>query len=290
MRPTVAIVFLAAASAWAGGQPLTWEPARIVRVEEAVASGVLAPTDPHPAFFDFFSDAIPESDGSVVFIANRAEQGVSVLGREGVYAIDRDGRPSVLIQRGDKIGDSSAAAVIALEMQDGVPAVRCMLEDGTKETLKLEINRTEPGSPTGHNAVGRKSELVGDERSIRWISPDGIEQIVADLTTRIPDLFDGTFTRFEERAVTFDSWVIFSGSSRSYEGLFAMNMATSRLYLLLDNRASLGARRIEDFQISMSPRAGEEVAVTVAFADGGSGIYLFRFSDTEGKSLFGNRD
>jgi hypothetical protein len=65
-------------------------------------------------------------------------------------------------------------------------------------------------------------------------------------------------------------------------------METSRLFLLLDNRASLGKRQVEDFQISKSPRAGEDLAVTVTFTDGGSGIYLFRFSDSAGNMLFGS--
>lgn len=292
MRSTAAILFLVAASAWADEQPLTWEPARIVRVEEAVASGVLAPTDPHPAFFDFFSDAIPESDGSVIFIANGAGQGVSVLGREGVYAIDRDGRPSVLIQKGDRMDDETApvASITALETRAGLPVALCRLEDGSKKTFVIESRHANRDSAMGPGLRGDFGNIEKYEDEIRWLDPEGGAHTVADMTTRIPDLFDGSFNGFKEPVVAFGSWVIFGGSAKDYEGLFAMNMETSRLYLLLDNRTLLGGRRIDDFQISISPRAGEEMAVTVTFAEGGSGIYLFLFGDNEGKPLFGSRD
>lgn len=290
MRPTAAILLFAAASAWADEQPLTWEPARIVRAEEVVASGVLAPTDPHPAFFDFFSDAVPESDGSVIFIANGAGRGVPKLGREGVYAIDREGRPSVLVQRGDKVGKQSAAvaSIAALETRAGVPVARCLLDDGSEEIFALESNQADRVKATGRGAQRISAAFLEKSRTIRWRGSDGTEKIVADLTTRIPELFDGTFTSFGDRIVTFDSWVVFGGSAKHYEGLFAMNMETSRLFLLLDNRTSLGAQKIEDFQISQAPRAGEDMAVTVSFTDGGSGIYLFRFGDSAGNLLFGS--
>ena len=293
MRSTAAILFLTAASALGDDKPLTWEPARIIRVEEAVASGVLAPTDPHPAFFDFFSDAVPESDGSVIFIANGAGRGVPKLGREGVYAIDRSGRPSVLIQRGDKIGDQTGtvASIAALEMSNGVPVARCILEDGSEEVFALETNQANQAdriNATGSAARRDSDAILEDSRAIRWKNSRGDEQIVADLSTRIPELFDGPFTSFGDCVVAFDSWAVFTGSAKDYEGLFAMNMETSRLFILLDNRASLGGRRVEDFQISKSPRAGEDLAVTVTFADGGSGIYIFRFSDSAGNPLFGS--
>lgn len=290
MRPTAAILLFAAASAWAYEQPLTWEPARIVRAEEVVASGVLAPTDPHPAFFDFFSDAVPESDGSVIFIANGAGRGVPKLGREGVYAIDREGRPSVLVQRGDKIGDQTAtvASIAALETRDGVPVARCLLDDGSEEIFALETNQAERINAAAPAARQESAAILEGSRTIRWKDFRGSEQIVADLTTRIPELFDGTFTGFDDCVVAFGSWVVFTGSAKGYKGLFAMDVTTSRLFLLIDNRASLGNRKVEDFQISASPRAGEDTAVTVTFAGGGSGIYLFRFGDVAGHPLFGS--
>lgn len=290
MRSTAAIWFFVAGSVWADDKPLTWEPARIARVEEVAASGVLAPTDPHPAFFDFFSDAVPESDGSVIFIANGAGRGVPKLGREGVYAIDRNGRPSVLIQRGDKIGDETAAvaSIAALEMSDGIPVARCLLEDGSEEVFALETNQPDRINATSSGARRESAAILEDSRTIRWKNLPGSEHIVADMTTRIPELFDGAFTSFGDCVVAFGPWVIFSGLAKDYEGLFAMNMETSRLFLLLDNRTSLGGRRVEDFHVSKSPRAGEDLAVTVTFADGGSGIYIFRFSDSAGNPLFGS--
>lgn len=288
MRSVAAIFFLAAASAWANERPLTWEPARVVHLEEVVASGVLAPTDPHPVFFDFFSAAILESNGSVVFIANGSGQGVSMLGREGVYSIDRDGSPATLVQRGDSFGDgqTAVAAIAALEVRDGVPVARLTFEDGKEETVVLEINEDTRDNPT----VPRRTapRIRKDDRSIYRSGRDGTAQIVADMATRIPELFEGSFTGFGNQTAAFGPWVIFSGSAKTYEGLFAMNMETSRLYLLLDNLAVLGDRRVEDFQISESPRSGADLAVTVSFAGGGSGIYIFRFGDGEGNLLFGS--
>ena len=282
MRSTAAILFLAAASVWADDKPLTWEPARIVRVEEAVASGVLAPTDPHPTFFECLSDAIPDEDGSVVFIANGGDGGSAKLGREGVYAVDRYGRGFVLIQKGDVFGDedASVASITALDMRDGVPVVRCLLEDGSRRTFALESIRPQK--------AGKSAVVIKYRQTIYWSAPGGGKRIAADPTTRIPDLFEGAFTAFGDRIVAFGPWVVFSGSAKDFEGLFAMNMETGRLFLLIDNRSVLGDRKVEAFQMSKSPRSGEDLAVTVTFADGRSGIYLFRFGDSAGNLLFGS--
>lgn len=290
MRYTSVILSLFAVSAWADEAPLTWEPARLLRVEEAVSSGVLAPTDPHPAFFDFFSDAILESDGSIVFIANGAGRGVSMLGREGVYSIDRDGRASTFIQRGDSLGDSQStvSAITALAMREGAPVARCVLQDGNKELVTLGNVSADRGD-SADDAPSGNGQVHNDGRTIYRIGRDGAEELVVDLSTRVPGLFEGAFTGFDERAVDFGPWVVFSGSAGTYEGLFAMNMETNRLYVLLDNRALVGGRRVEDFQISASPRSGADFAVTVSFADGGSGIYIFRFADSEGNLLFGGQ-
>jgi len=290
MRYPTAILLLAATSVWADGRPLTWELSRAVRVEEAVSSGVLAPTDPHPAFFDFFSDAILESDGSVVFVANGANLGASKLGREGVYGVDREGRPSIFVQKGDTVGDgrSAVTAITSLEMRDGVPMAQCLLEDGSKKEVALGnvSSDRESQTPAARNRAG---DLTNDGRAIYRVGRDGNDELVADLSTRISGLFEGPFTGFGEDAVDFGPWVIFSGSAKTYEGLFAMNMETNRLYVLLDNRTLVGNRRVEDFQISESPRSGADLAATVSFTDGGSGIYIFRFGDREGNLLFGPR-
>lgn len=290
MRQITAIALIAATSAWADDRPLTWEPARIVRLEEAVASGVLAPTDPHPAFFDFFSDAILESDGSVVFIANGVSRGVSVLGREGVYAIDRDGRPSILVQRGDisENGRTAVESIAALEMHDGTPVARCNLQDGSTEIVALAVDAATKTNWANFSAKGSAGITKEDSRAIYLSDGDNSPKVVVDTATKIPELFGGTFTSFGNRAIASGAWLFFSGSAESYKGLFAMNMQTNRLYLLLDNAASLGDRRIEDFQIGASPRSGSDLAVTVTFADGGSGIYIFRFADSEGNLLFGS--
>jgi hypothetical protein len=291
MRYPFAILLITAISAWADGRPLTWEPAHIVRVEEAVSSGVLAPTDPHPSFFDFFSDAILESDGSVVFVANRANEGVSMLGREGVYGIDRDGRPSAFVQKGDTLGEgqSRVTAIKALEMRDGVPVAQCLLEDGSEEAIVLG-NVVANQESLAESAQSRAGDVSNDGLSINRVGSGGTEQLVADLSTRIPELFEGTFTGFGSRTVGFGPWVIFSGSAKTYEGLFAMNTETDKLYLLLDNLTVLGNRRVENFQIGEFPRSGADLAATVTFTDGGSGIYIFRFSDEEGNLLFGGQN
>ena len=290
MRYPTAILLLAATSVWADGRPLTWELSRAVRVEEAVSSGVLAPTDPHPAFFDFFSDAILESDGSVVFVANGANLGVSKLGREGVYGVDRKGQPSIFVQKGDTLGNgrSAVTAITSLEMRDGVPVAQCLLEDGSRKEVALGnvSSDREIQTPAARNRAG---DLTNDSRAIYRVGRDGNDELVADLSTRISGLFEGPFTGFGEDAVDFGPWVIFSGSAKTYEGLFAMNMETNRLYVLLDNRTLVGNRRVEDFQISESPRSGADLAATVSFTDGGSGIYIFRFGDREGNLLFGPR-
>jgi hypothetical protein len=291
MRYRLAILFVAASSVWADEHPLTWERASIVQIEEVVASGCLAPTDPHPTLFEFFSDAILESDGSVIFVANSANRGKSVLGREGVYGIDRAGRPSTFVERGEVVGkdERTVAAVRALEMRDGVPVAQCLFEDNKVEEVVLggvssdrEISATSPRSSVFGVRTG--------SRSVYRVGDDGTRLLVADHNTQIYDLFEGSFTGFDERVVSFGPWVVFSGYAKTYKGLFAMNLETNRLYVLLDSRASVGDRRVADFQISESPRSDADFAVTVSFRDGVSGIYIFRFGDQKGSPLFGGRN
>lgn len=288
MRYPAAIIVLTAATVWADERPFTWEPARTVRVEEAVSSGVLAPADPHPVFFDFFSDAILENDGSVVFVANSANQGISKIGREGVYVIDREGRPSAFVQKGDALdkSQSAVAAITALEMRSGAPVARCVLENGSEEEIVLG-NVASDRQIFATSTQYRARHVTNGGRSIHRTGRNGAQQLVVDLSTRIAGLFAGAFTNFDERVVEFGSWVVFSGSAGAYEGLFAMNMETNRLYVLLDNRSLVGDRHVEDFRISESPRSGADIAVTVSFTAGTSGIYIFRFADSEGKLLFG---
>ncbi len=291
MRYPTAILLLAATSVWADERPLTWEPSRAVLVEEVVSSRILAPTHPHPVFFDFLSDAILESDGSVVFVANGAKQGVSKLGREGVYGIDREGRVSAFVQKGDTLreGQKAVTAITALEMRDGAPVARCLLEDGSEEEVVL--GNVSPDRETQTRAAqARAGDLTNDGRAIYRVGRDGSRELVADLSTRVHGLFEGPFTGFDRGAVEFDEWIIFSGSAGSYQALFAMDMEANRLCVLLDNRTVLGNSLVEDFQISESPRFGEDLAVTVSFAGGRSGIYVFRFGDNEGNLLFGGRN
>lgn len=154
-----------------------------------------------------------------------------------------------------------------------------------------------PGGPPGatfselQNAIPRDGTVVvpswtREHSGVYFIGHDGKPQLVADTNTRIPELFEGTFTRFDKWAANCAPWVIFIAEANSYRGLFAMHMERNELFLLLDNRTELGGKTVRDVELSSQPKLGEKMVMAIEFADGNSGIYLLKFGDGWGKAIF----
>lgn len=162
----------------------------------------------------------------------------------------------------------------------------------------VDTTTTLPGALGGatfaelQNAIPRDSTVVvpswSEEHSgIYFVGRDGKPLLVADTATRIPDLFDGPFTGFNKWAANCAPWVIFRGyASGGYEGLFAMHMERNELFLLLDTNSDLGGKKVSGFEISASPKLGEDIVLATSFADGTSGIYELKFGDGWGRSVF----
>ena len=126
------------------------------------------------------------------------------------------------------------------------------------------------------------------ERSgIYFVGRDGKPLLVADTATRIPDLFDGPFTGFNKWAANCAPWVIFRGyADRGYEGLFAMHMERSELFLLIDTNTELGGKKVSGFELSCAPKLGEDVVFAIDFTSGKSGLYQLKFGDGWGQAVF----
>jgi hypothetical protein len=125
-----------------------------------------------------------------------------------------------------------------------------------------------------------------DHSGLYYVGRDGKPRLVADTNTRIPDLFDGTFTRFDKWAANCAPWVLFIAEAGSYRGLFAMHMDRNELFLLLDNRTELGGKMVSDVELSSSPKLGESIVMAIEFVDQSSGVYLLKFGDGWGKGIF----
>ena len=154
-----------------------------------------------------------------------------------------------------------------------------------------------PGGPPGatfaelRNAIPRDGTVLvpsstRDHSGLYYVGRDGKPRLVADTSTRIPDLFDGTFTGFDKWAANCAPWVLFIAEAGSYRGLFAMHMERNELFLLLDNRTELGGKMVSDVELSSSPKLGERIVMAIEFADESSGVYLLKFGDGWGKGIF----
>jgi hypothetical protein len=154
-----------------------------------------------------------------------------------------------------------------------------------------------PGGPPGatfaelQNAIPRDGTVLvpswrRDHSGFYYIGRDGEPRLVADTNTRIPELFDGNFTRFDKWAANCAPWVIFIAEAGSYRGLFAMHMERNELFLLLDNRTVLGGKTVGDVELSSRPKLGDNMVMAIEFTDGSSGVYLLKFGDGWGKGIF----
>jgi hypothetical protein len=154
-----------------------------------------------------------------------------------------------------------------------------------------------PGGPPGatfaelQNAIPRDGTVLvpswtREHSGFYYVGRDGQRRLVADTKTRIPELFDGTFTGFDKWAANCAPWVIFIGNAGSYRGLFAMHMERNELFLLLDNRTELGGKVVRDVELSSRPKLGDNMVMSMEFTDGSSGVYLLKFGDGWGKGIF----
>lgn len=155
-----------------------------------------------------------------------------------------------------------------------------------------------PGAPVGEtfaelqNAIPRDGTVVvpswsREHSGIYYIGRDGRPLLVADTATRIPDLFEGSFTGFNKWAANCSPWVVFRGSAaQGFQGLFSMHMERNELFLLLDTQSQFDGKQISDFEFGCNPKLGENLVVAIEFQDGSSGIYLLKFGDGLGKAVF----
>ena len=174
---------------------------------------------------------------------------------------------------------------------------RLDLHGGGEAEKILDTRDPLPGGPPGakfadlQNAIPHDGTVVvpswtRDRRGLYFAGRDGRPQLVADTNTRIPELFEGTFTGFDKWAANCAPWVIFIADAGSYRGLFAMHMERNELFLLLDNRTELGGKTVRDVEMSSRPKLGDNMVMAIDFTDGSSGVYLLKFGDGWGKGVF----
>ena len=162
----------------------------------------------------------------------------------------------------------------------------------------VDTTKTLPGVPDGatfaelRNAIPRDGTVLipswsQEHSGLNFVGQDGKPLLVADTATRIPDLFEGPFTGFNKWAANCAPWVIFRGyASDGYEGLFAMHMERNELFLLIDTNSDLGGKKVAGFELSCSPKLGEDLVLAIQFTEGTSGVYLLKFGDGWGRAVF----
>ena len=225
--------------------------------------------------------AIPEIDGKVF----------------GSFGFQQEAEDGVSVFRGFAVGARELLQLTGGSEQalGGVFRQNIRGEGGAEKVL--DTLAPLPGGPPGatfaelQNAIPRDGTVVvpswtRDHSGLYYIGRDGNPRLVADTNTRIPDLFEGAFTRFSKWAANCAPWVVFIAEAGSFRGLFAMHMERNELFLLLDNRTELGGRMVNDFELSSQPKLGEDFVLAIKFADESSGIYLLKFGDGWGKAIF----
>ena len=225
--------------------------------------------------------AIPESDGKVF----------------GSFGFQQEAEDGVSVFRGFAVGARELLQLTGGSEQalGGVFRQNIRGERGPEKVL--DTLAPLPGGPPGatfaelQNAIPRDGTVVvpswtRDHSGLYYVGRDGNPRLVADTSTRIPDLFEGAFTGFSKWAANCAPWVVFIAEAGSFRGLFAMHMERNELFLLLDNRTELGGRMVNDFELSSQPKLGEDFVLAIQFADESSGIYLLKFGDGWGKAIF----
>lgn len=116
-----------------------------------------------------------------------------------------------------------------------------------------------------------------DRQGIYLAAPDGKIGLIADTNTAIPDLFEGTFTRFNKWVSNCDPWIVFVGEADKYLGLFVLNRESQVLYLLADSRVNFDGKTITGAEVSNCAKIGDRVALMLEFDNGTSGVYIATF-------------
>ncbi|MBE2180119.1 MAG: hypothetical protein IAE97_06575 [Chthoniobacterales bacterium] len=260
----------------------------------------------------------PDISGDlVVFVAK------DVSGEQKLYGVDlssRDRQPHVLVATGEPIPgmeDLVFREFAYQQMADGgsavfrgfagvrsrvrgIPFGGVYRKDATSDTKAVRILDTTTPIPGGRpgetfselqNALPCNGTVVvpnhGPQRSgIYYAGAGGAVSVVADTATQIPDLFEGSFTHFNKWVGNCAPWILFRGYARNYAGVFALNVDTKALHLLIDSRLELDGKEIRDFEIAVTPKVDDQVVVMVEFVDNSSAVYVLHFGDGRGQGIF----
>lgn len=272
----------------------------------------------------FHEIGYPDISGdNVVFVARDASQNQNLY---AVDLASPGRRPRIVVAQGAPMPDAADKTFLSFgfqQMADGadsvfrgfsVPDRSVIWREGPlsgavggvyrKNTLGDEppvrlIDTTTPlpGGLPGEtftelqNALPREGTVVVPNWSSRrsgiyLLRPDAAPSVLADTATQIPELFSGPFTGFHKWVANCPPWVLFRGYAEGFAGLFAFHTGRNELSLLLDNKLPLDGKEIRDFEIGSTPKVDDEVVVMVEFTDGSSGVYLLKFGDGRGQSIF----
>ena len=107
---------------------------------------------------------------------------------------------------------------------------------------------------------------------------DDFHSVVVDTQTRIPDLFEGTFSGFAPWIAVMPGKAVFVARAENddYSGIFLYEADEDKLYRLYDSRTPIEGKEISGFEISSNVMVGDQFAAVVRFRDHSSGVYLFR--------------
>jgi len=186
-------------------------------------------------------------EGAIVF------RGLNDAGKPAIYKISRTARD----------GAGSESVEILFDDQTPMPSP-LLIDDITSAPVE--------GGLVAFQASG--VDAKGARYSGIFLIRDGKVSVVADSRTLIPEE-NVAFHSFNKWIALQNGMVIFCGqAAEGFEGIFAFDSSNSELHQLINNRASIGGRRIKSFEIAANPLVGSRIAFLAVFKDGRDSLYL----------------
>ena len=176
--------------------------------------------------------------------------------------------------------------------QDGLPAIykiaRAALKSSAPVPVEILFDQTTPlpvpvrvtrltSAPVAGNIVAFVAyglDSTGADYTGIFFLRDGKVSLIADNRTELPE-DNVAFRSFDKWIALQDGMVIFRGKdTQGFEGVFAYDTESADLHQLINNRASIGGRRIRTFEIASNPVVNTRIAFLAVFADGKDALYL----------------
>lgn len=254
-----------------------------------------------PAFGAFQSFAYGDISGdTAIFTAGDAAKIDGLFAyHSGTRKLRRLVDTTSVLADGSKITDLNgqpwidAAAIVFRGLdQDGLPAIyripRSALKSDGSVPVEILFNKNTPlpvpvritrltSAPVAGDIVAFVAyglDATGADYTGIFLLREGKVSLIADNRTELPE-DNVSFRSFDKWIAVQDGMVIFRArDAQGFEGIFAYDTDSADLHQLINNRTSIGERRIRTFEIASNPVVGNHIAFLAVFADGKDALYL----------------